>query len=163
MMHVARLVTLDAALLTELAVLELTAWNSQPEPQRIEERKKRMMDEFASLRHDTQAIFVARENTITLGIGRISAWDNASGKWMLHGIAVRPDRQRRGVGTAIALQCIEFARCHGARVILSSTHTDNHRSIAFHPTVGFENRGSHTAPDGDELIDFSLRLGNHVE
>ena len=115
--------------------------------------------ELAGLDPAAKGVFLATQSAGPVGFCRVIRDKDDASCWWLAGIVVHPAHRRRGVGRALALEAVAYARARGAALIRSETHVDNHASIGFHESLGFDNRGEFTAPDGDEKIAFSLRPG----
>ncbi len=60
--------------------------------------------------------------------------------WMVGPVAVVPDRQRRGIGTALMKAAIEFATTHGQPVLVLLGHADYYPRFGFEPAraIGIE-------------------------
>ncbi len=56
----------------------------------------------------------------------------------LEGIYVSPDKQKTGLGRRLVDAVEAWARARGCRELASDADLDNHDSIAFHGTTGFE-------------------------
>ena len=105
-----------------------------------------------------RALFVARSPDGPVGFCRAYRDPNAPTHWWLSEVVVDPDHRRRGIGRALGLAGIDYARARGAKIIRSETHTDNTVSIRFHEGIGFSNDGRFVASDGDRKVAFSMRL-----
>jgi RimJ/RimL family protein N-acetyltransferase len=57
------------------------------------------------------------------------------------GMLVRADRRRQGVGDALVLACIEWAKAHGARRVVLHVFPHNEGAIALYEKHGFVHRG----------------------
>jgi [ribosomal protein S18]-alanine N-acetyltransferase len=57
------------------------------------------------------------------------------------GMLVRADRRRQGVGDALVLACIQWAKDHGARRIVLHVFPHNEGGIALYEKHGFAHRG----------------------
>jgi len=109
---------------------------------------------------DTKRVLVAKKSEVIIGIGRVERTSDDPGAWMVFGLAVHPDYRRQGIGRALVHASVGFARSRGARTVRSETHADNRASIAFHESVGFAHGRCFTAPDGDEILAFSMVLAD---
>lgn len=57
------------------------------------------------------------------------------------GMLVRADRRRQGVGEALVLACLDWARRRGAREVVLHVFPHNTGAIALYLKLGFEERG----------------------
>ncbi|MEJ5254600.1 MAG: GNAT family N-acetyltransferase [Acidimicrobiales bacterium] len=55
----------------------------------------------------------------------------------LQRLAVRPDHQGLGVGTALTIDALNWSRRHGARSVLVNTQESNERALALYVHLGF--------------------------
>ena len=69
----------------------------------------------------------------------IGGWDGRRG-W-IYRMAVHPDCQRRGIGSALMRELEERLRAEGALAINVIYNTDNSRARAFYCSLGYEARG----------------------
>ena len=60
----------------------------------------------------------------------------------VHLVAVRQPYRRAGLATRLYAHFIEFARSRGCREVKAITGPGNHRSIAFHTSLGMEMLGT---------------------
>ncbi len=67
--------------------------------------------------------------------------------------------QRQGLATALVTQGMVYAQERGAAAIWSMTQRGNVRSLQFHESLGFEQEGHLTLPDGTEMVRFCLATG----
>ncbi len=147
--------------LRAIAALSFLAWGRQPSEAEIEKRVGRFEAEASGLDPASRPVFfVARKSGRLVGFGRVARDRNDPDNWWLFGLAVHPDHRRRGIGRALAVARIAYARAHGATVIRSETHLDNEASARFHEAVGFRNDGQFTASDGDRKITFRMVLAD---
>lgn len=79
-------------------------------------------DEWIKERHSR--IFTAAENGESVGIMRVSL-PKRQEAW-LQAARTHPDHRRRGIATALAKACLEWAEDKGARVVRLSTDSDNY-------------------------------------
>ena len=141
-----------------IARLTIVAWGRQVDAAEVDRRARDLEMEVGGLDQTMRGIFIAKTPTATVGFCRTVRDADDRTYWWLIGIVVHSDRRRLGIGKALVLDCIAYARARGARAIRSETHANNDLSICFHEGVGFSNDGRFTAADGDEKIAFSLEL-----
>lgn len=55
----------------------------------------------------------------------------------LQRLAVRPDHQHRGVGTALVVDALRWSRRHGSRSVLVNTQESNEQALALYAHLGF--------------------------
>jgi ribosomal protein S18 acetylase RimI-like enzyme len=64
-------------------------------------------------------------------------WGRAGGRGYLQRLAVRPDRQRRGIATALVADGLRWLQRRGADLVLVNTQEDNLGAVVFYERVGF--------------------------
>lgn len=72
------------------------------------------------------------------------------GDWLgIHGVAVDPDRRRRGLGRAVMAALLEWGAERGARTAWLHVETDNAPALALYDSLGFaeHHRCRYYAPD----------------
>jgi ribosomal protein S18 acetylase RimI-like enzyme len=69
----------------------------------------------------------------------------------LQRLAVRPDRQRAGLGTDLVLDALHWAQRHGSRSTLVNTQEHNHAALALYERLGFVRQ-----PDGLDVLELVL-------
>lgn len=148
----------DSAILRGVVLVSVLAWGGESFRDAVKQRFGRLKEEILALDLRHKAIFVASSAAGVVGFARIARDEQDESQWWCMGIAVHPEYQRRGIGSALHHACVAYARDRGATVIRSATHVRNEASIRFHESVGFNNEGRFTAPDGDEKVGFSLAL-----
>ena len=144
--------------LRAVATLGIVSWGGEAGEVEVKKRAAALAAEVAGLDPATKGIFIARKSAAPVGFCRVARDGNDASHWWLWGIVVHPAHRRRGIGRALALEGIAYARARGAALIRSETHAHNDVSICFHAGLGFSNEGAFTAADGDEQIAFSLSL-----
>ncbi len=125
----------------------------------VAERAAVLAEEIAAIDPDGRAIFVAWRSGQLVGFCRMSRDAENPSDWWLQGLLVHPDHQRRGLATALVTQGMVYAQERGAAAIGSMTQRGNVRSIQFHESLGFEQQGHLTLPDGTEMVRFCLATG----
>ena len=58
----------------------------------------------------------------------------------MHLVAVRDGHRREGLGARLYAEFESLARARGARALKAMTRPENHRSIAFHSSLGMSVR-----------------------
>jgi ribosomal protein S18 acetylase RimI-like enzyme len=61
----------------------------------------------------------------------------AGSRGYLQRLAVAPDGQRSGIGTALVADGLRWLRRWGAREVLVNTQEDNHAALALYAALGF--------------------------
>jgi len=69
----------------------------------------------------------------------------------LQRLAVRPDRQRAGLGTDLVLDALHWAQRHGSRSTLVNTQEHNRAALALYERLGFVRQ-----PDGLDVLELVL-------
>jgi len=146
------------AVIRQIAVLGIIAWDRTPSDAEIKERAKRLADEIAALDPHGKALFAAAKADEIVGFARVAQDTEDAACWWLMGLCVHPEHRRRGVGRTLVRACINYAREQGASTLLSETHSDNEASIRFHQALDFADQGSFIAEDGDHKTAFRLSL-----
>ncbi len=70
----------------------------------------------------------------------------------LQRLAVRPDQQRRGMGSALVLDALHWAQRRGATSTLVNTQESNRSALALYEHLGFVRE-----PDGLDVLELPLR------
>ena len=71
-------------------------------------------------------------------IGWIGAIRTYRHGWEIHPLVVAPDRQRRGIGSALLADLIERARALGYHTVIAGADGEQIASVALHRKFGFE-------------------------
>ena len=148
----------DAETNRHLAELEIAAWGGPAGAGVAQRRVERLSTELATQDLDRKGVFAGLASGRVVGVGRVMRWNEAQ-TWMVFGVAVHPDYQRRGIGRALVRACSEFARERGATAVRSETHVRNLASVAFHVALGFHEDGRFVAEDGDHKIAYRMPVG----
>jgi mycothiol synthase len=61
----------------------------------------------------------------------------SGGRGFLQRLAVDPDVQTRGIGTALALDGMRWMQSRGATTVLVNTQVDNDRALGLYRRLGF--------------------------
>ncbi len=69
----------------------------------------------------------------------------------LQRLAVRPGRQRRGLGTDLVHDALHWAQRHGSRAMLVNTQQHNEAALALYEHLGFVRE-----PDGLDVLELAL-------
>ena len=69
----------------------------------------------------------------------------------LQRLAVRPDRQRAGLGTDLVLDALHWSQRHGSQSTLVNTQEHNHAALALYERLGFVRQ-----PDGLDVLELVL-------
>jgi ribosomal protein S18 acetylase RimI-like enzyme len=92
---------------------------------------------IAEARHATPS---NRVRIVVAPSGAISGYavsGRSGGRGFLQRLAVDPDVQRRGIGTALALDGMRWMQSRGATTVLVNTQVDNDRALALYRRLGF--------------------------
>jgi ribosomal-protein-alanine N-acetyltransferase len=75
-------------------------------------------------------------------------------------VATRPDRRRRGIGRALMVEVVRFAKESHVRHVLLEVRRSNRPAIALYRAVGFFAMGvrSRYYPDDEDAIEMVLQL-----
>ena len=87
------------------------------------------------LQRDPDLFLIAEDSDEILGVV-LGAWDGRRG-WINH-LAVRPDRQRKGIGTLLVRELEKRLMEKGARKINAQIYQSNTRSLSFFKAMGYE-------------------------
>jgi len=87
------------------------------------------------LKRDPDLFLIAEENGKILGIV-MGAWDGRRG-WINH-LAVRPDRQRKGIGTSLIRELEKRLKGKGAKKVNAQIYQWNQKSVEFFKALGYE-------------------------
>lgn len=116
----------------------------------------------AQLREELERPFarvrVARESR-GVAVAFLVSWHVADELHILN-IATRPDRRRRGIGRALMLDAIEFARQKHLRLILLEVKRTNRPAIELYRGLRFSAIGIRPKyyPDGEDALEMVLIL-----
>jgi GNAT superfamily N-acetyltransferase len=80
-------------------------------------RERRALFDFYGARADT-ALFVADVDGAIVGTGGATVFPGAPPTGWVHGIVVRPDHQRAGLGARLTLSAVDWLRARSAGVVL---------------------------------------------
>src|SRR3972149_4090322 len=87
------------------------------------------------LERDPDLFLIAEEGGIILGVV-MGAWDGRRG-WINH-LAVRPEHQRKGIGTALIHELEKRLTGKGAKKVNAQIYQWNQKSIEFFKALGYE-------------------------
>lgn len=87
------------------------------------------------LERDPDLFMIAEENGEILGVV-MGAWDGRRG-WINH-LAVRPEHQRKGIGTALIHELEKRLTGKGAKKVNAQIYQWNQKSIEFFKALGYE-------------------------
>lgn len=87
------------------------------------------------LDRDPDLFLIAQEGSAIVGVV-MGAWDGRRG-WINH-LAVRPDRQRKGIGTALIRELERRLTGKGAKKVNAQIYQWNEKSIEFFKALGYE-------------------------
>lgn len=87
------------------------------------------------LDRDPDLFLIAQEGSAIVGVV-MGAWDGRRG-WINH-LAVRPDRQRKGIGTALIRKLERRLTGKGAKKVNAQIYQWNEKSIEFFKALGYE-------------------------
>lgn len=87
------------------------------------------------LQRDPDLFLIAEENHEIVGVV-LGAWDGRRG-WISH-LAVRPDRQGKGIGTLLVNELEKRLAAKGAKKVNAQIYRSNTSSIDFFKSVGYE-------------------------
>ena len=87
------------------------------------------------LERDPDLFLVAEENSKILGVV-MGAWDGRRG-WINH-LAVRPEHQRKGIGTVLIHELEKRLTGKGAKKVNAQIYQWNQKSIEFFKALGYE-------------------------
>jgi ribosomal protein S18 acetylase RimI-like enzyme len=106
----------------------------------------------AGLEDARRATPVARFRVVDHGqVDAYAVTGRAGSVSYLQRLAVRPDCQRRGLGTGLVLDALHWAQHHGARSTLVNTQEHNHVALALYEHLGFVRQ-----PDGLDVLELAL-------
>ncbi len=89
---------------------------------------------------ETDTVKYLIDNNEIIGFYRYSLWprDNIeSNSAHTFDIAIKPDRQKQGLGSLIMKDMIEDCRINGVKKLLSRSFKSNNQSINLHKSLGF--------------------------
>ena len=89
------------------------------------------------LERDPDLFLLAEEHGEIVG-SIMGAWDGRRG-WIYH-LAVRPDRQRKGIGKALVAELEYRLRKKGAKKVNAQIYRSNHRSLDFFKAAGYQSQ-----------------------
>lgn len=150
--------SVEPAVLREIAALGMVAWGREPSAGETAKRARQLEQEILALEPAERILLAASSAGRIVGFVRLTRDSDDPLRWCLVGLVVHPEHRRQGIATALVRACIAGARDYGAKSIRSETHSDNQASIRFHEGIGFDSQGRFTAPDGDEIAAFRLSL-----
>ena len=87
------------------------------------------------LQRDPDLFLIFEEKNEIIGVV-MGAWDGRRG-WINH-LAVKPNRQRRGIGTALVRELERRLVMKGARKVNAQIYQRNKRSIRFFKAAGYD-------------------------
>jgi ribosomal protein S18 acetylase RimI-like enzyme len=87
------------------------------------------------LQRDPDLFLIAEDSDEILGVV-MGAWDGRRG-WINH-LAIRPDQQRKGMGTLLIRELEKRLTRKGARKINAQIYQSNSKSLAFFKAIGYE-------------------------
>lgn len=85
--------------------------------------------------------FVAVSDTDDVGMVSGEAWDGRLKTAGLFGMWVAPEARHRGVGKALVLRVVDWAKATGFEVLVLDVADDNRPAIALYERVGFRPTG----------------------
>lgn len=135
---VRRLLPADAALLCDL-MRDAAAFELDDDPDDTPATAHTVATAHAYLAHPAVLHWVAvSDEGLPLGM-LYGAWlptpHHAAGELLLHGIGVRPDWRRRGVGRALLAAMDDWMQAHGVAVVWLLA--DNPAAVQFYRACGF--------------------------
>jgi ribosomal protein S18 acetylase RimI-like enzyme len=92
---------------------------------------------IAEARHATPSNRVRVAVTAGGAIAGFAVCGRSGGRGFLQRLAVEPDAQRHGIGTALALDGMRWMESRRATTVLVNTQVDNERALALYRRLGF--------------------------
>jgi mycothiol synthase len=96
-----------------------------------------MRARLAELELDSEACFVAREGELWIGYTVLDTAHSCAARLHQSWTGVLPAHRRRGIGTALKILTVDYARRHGYALIDTATRAHNVASQAMSRRVGF--------------------------
>ena len=144
--------------LEQVVKINELAWNQDLGADEIRSRVQTLRELIEGSSPQEGCLLIAVRNGETVGFARATHRAEEGSPWMFSHLVVHPDYQRHGIATELCKACMAHAKANGATVLLSETHLDNVRSIAFHNAFGFRNDGVYEDSDGDKKVQYSYPL-----
>ena len=120
------------------------------EPNEIGELSKMLADYFSEESNDEESdsdkgnrgdhdhFWLTDDDNGPIGVAYCAPEKMTNGTWNLLFLAVRPDRQGQGHGTALMRYVEQMLTARGARLLLVETLASLHRTRAFYRKCGYE-------------------------
>ncbi|MEO0804598.1 MAG: GNAT family N-acetyltransferase [Cyanobacteria bacterium J06642_2] len=105
------------------------------QPNELEELSKTLADYF---RGDSDHFWITDDDNGSVGAAYCATERMTHGTWNLLFIAIRPDRQGQGRGTALMRYVEQTLAARGARLLLVETVASFERTRAFYRKCGYE-------------------------
>jgi ribosomal protein S18 acetylase RimI-like enzyme len=145
------------------ALLDLAKATELFDPSQIEELQQ-MLDRHFNSKTDSQDIWLTDNDLDPVGVAYVAPERMTEGTWNLYLIAIHPDRQKQGRGTALLQHIEQMLAQRGERVLLIETSgTDDFKGVrTFYRNNGYEEeaRIRDFYMDGMDKIIFRKSLKN---
>jgi len=126
--------------LTDFMALD-NATRAETRHPEVPRSEQQMLERLAKLRLDPDACFVARAGEQWVGYTVLDTANSTGGRLRQSWTGVHPDYRRLGIGTALKVITIRYARAHRYEVIVTSMRGGNEASERMSRSVGFRVSG----------------------
>ena len=148
------------ARLEQVVRLNGLVWGQDLDAREIQRRTEQLRTLAEEARPQEKCLLIAIHAGEIVGFAQAAHRVGEGSPWMFSHLIVHPEYQKRGIATELCKACMAHAKANGATVLLSETHLDNVRSIAFHNAFGFDHEGEYEASDGDKKVRYSYPLSS---
>lgn len=97
--------------------------------------------------------FVIEEDSVVQGF---LVAQTVGGEWEIENLAIEPDARRRGLGTRLLVQFLDYAKAHGATAVFLEVRESNQAARALYEKWAFVEAGRRARyyrdPDEDAVI-----------